>query len=39
MEVITHLFSLIEENDRDTMRIFWSWINGERVIREVDVCA
>ncbi len=39
MEVIRHLFSLIEENDRDTMRIFWSWINGERVIREVNACA
>jgi len=39
MEVIRHLFSLIEENDRETMRIFWSWINGERVIREVDACA
>lgn len=38
MEVIRHLFSLIEENDRDTMRIFWSWINGERVIQEVDAC-
>jgi His-Xaa-Ser system radical SAM maturase HxsB len=38
MEVIRHLFSLIEENDRETMRIFWSWINGERLIREVDAC-
>jgi His-Xaa-Ser system radical SAM maturase HxsB len=38
MEVIRYLFSLIEENDRDTMRIFWSWINGERVIQEVDAC-
>ncbi|MGO9325185.1 MAG: His-Xaa-Ser system radical SAM maturase HxsB [Terracidiphilus sp.] len=39
MEVIRHLFSLIEENDRETMRIFWSWINGERVIQKVGVCA
>jgi His-Xaa-Ser system radical SAM maturase HxsB len=39
MEVIRHLFSLIEENDRETMRIFWSWINGERMIPEVDPCA
>ena len=39
MEVIKHLFSLIEENDRETMRIIWSWINGKRVKREVDACA
>jgi hypothetical protein len=39
MEVIRHLFSLIEENDRETMRIFWSWINGVRMIPEVDPCA
>ena len=39
MEVIKHLFSIIEENDRETMRIFWSWITGERVIEEVVECA
>jgi His-Xaa-Ser system radical SAM maturase HxsB len=39
MEVIKHLFSIIEENDRETMRILWSWITGERVIKEVVECA
>jgi His-Xaa-Ser system radical SAM maturase HxsB len=39
MEVIKHLFSIIEENDRETMRIFWSWITGECVIEEVVECA
>lgn len=28
MAVLKHLFSLIEENDRETTRIFWSWIMG-----------
>ncbi len=39
MEVIRHLFSLIEENDRETIRIFWSWINGGQMIPEVNSCA
>lgn len=39
MAVIKHLFSLIEENDPDTMRIFWSWIVGDYAPREATPCA
>ena len=39
MEVIKHLFSFIEENDRETMRIFWSWITGSPVRSESTKCA
>ena len=39
MEVITHLFSLIEENDRNTMRILWSWVTGKPLTKEVVACA
>lgn len=39
MEVFNHLFSLIEENDPDTMRILWSWIVGEYASCEVAPCA
>lgn len=39
MEVIRELFSIIEENDRDTMRILWSWITGDRPKSEVVECA
>jgi His-Xaa-Ser system radical SAM maturase HxsB len=39
MEVIKQLFSMIEENDHDTMRILWSWITGEAVKNEVIECA
>jgi len=39
MEVIKHLFSLIDENDYETMHILWSWITGEQVTREVVACA
>jgi hypothetical protein len=39
MEVIKQLFSIIEENDRETMRILWSWITGESPIREAVECA
>ncbi len=28
MEVIKHLFSFIEEDDPQTMGIFWSWLSG-----------
>ncbi len=38
MEVIKHLFSLIEENDPDTMRLLWSWIVGEYAFSEVTTC-
>ena len=31
MEVIKHIFRLISENDRQTMRIFLAWINGSRL--------
>jgi hypothetical protein len=39
MEVIKQLFSIIEENDRETMRILWSWVIGESTEREVVECA
>jgi len=39
MEVIKQLFSIIEENDRETMRILWSWVTGERAVKEVVECA
>jgi sulfatase maturation enzyme AslB (radical SAM superfamily) len=39
MEIIKQLFSIIEANDRDTMRILWSWVTGESVTREVVECA
>ena len=39
MEVIKHLFSMIEDNDRETMRILWSWVTGESVKQEVVECA
>jgi His-Xaa-Ser system radical SAM maturase HxsB len=38
MEVIKHLFSIIEQNDRETMRILWSWISGEPAIKKVVEC-
>lgn len=28
MEIMRHLFAMLEESDTDTMRIFWSWITG-----------
>jgi len=39
MEVIKHLFSIIEENDPETMRILWSWIVGKYTNRETASCA
>jgi radical SAM protein with 4Fe4S-binding SPASM domain len=39
METIRHLFTLIEENDADTMRIFWSWITGNNLPLKVEQCA
>lgn len=39
MEVIKHLFSIIEQNDRETMRILWSWLTGKSVRQEVVECA
>ena len=39
MEVIKHLFSIIEENDPETMRILWSWIVGNYTNRETVSCA
>ena len=38
MGVFKHLFSLIEENDPDTMRILWSWIVGNYTPCEVTSC-
>ncbi len=34
MGIFDHLFALIEENDRDTMDVFWSWIT-KRPLSEV----
>ena len=39
MEVIKQLFSIIEENDRETMRVLWSWVTGQRAVNEVAECA
>jgi len=39
MQVIRHLFSIIAEDDRETMRILWSWITGQSVHGEVVECA
>jgi His-Xaa-Ser system radical SAM maturase HxsB len=39
MEVIKHLFSMIEDNDRETMRVLWSWVTGNSVKQEVVECA
>lgn len=39
MEVFKHLFSLIEQNDPDTMRILWSWIVGDHAPCEAAPCA
>ncbi len=39
MEVIKHLFSLIQENDPKTMRILWSWITGQSVETGETLCA
>jgi His-Xaa-Ser system radical SAM maturase HxsB len=38
MAVLKHLFSLIEENDPETMSIFWSWINGTPLKKESAAC-
>lgn len=39
MEVIKHLFSIIEESDPETMRILWSWIEGKYTGGEAASCA
>ena len=39
MEVIKELFALLEQNDRETMRIVWSWITGRSVRNEAIECA
>jgi len=39
MGVLDHLFSLIDEGDPVTMRIFWSWITGNPVRLENPQCA
>lgn len=38
MAILKHLFSMIEENDRQTMSIFWSWINGTPLKKELSAC-
>lgn len=38
MAVIRHLFSLIHENDPETMRILWAWITG-KPLAEANRCA
>lgn len=39
MAIFKQLFSIIEENDPDTMRILWSWITGDSAPSEVVSCA
>jgi len=39
MEVIKELFTLLEQNDRETMRTLWSWITGRSLRNEVIECA
>ena len=39
MAVLKHLFSIIEENDRETMSILWSWIIGGPLKKDVDLCS
>jgi radical SAM protein with 4Fe4S-binding SPASM domain len=38
MEVLKHLFSLIQANDPDTMSILWSWITGSPLKEERSSC-
>jgi radical SAM protein with 4Fe4S-binding SPASM domain len=38
MEVIKHLFSLIDENNSETMSILWSWIAGKSLRNDPKVC-
>jgi His-Xaa-Ser system radical SAM maturase HxsB len=39
MEVIKYLFSIIEQNDRETMKILWSWVTGKWAMKEAVECA
>lgn len=39
MEVIKHLFSLIREDDPDTMGIFWAWLTDQPLPAERFACA
>jgi His-Xaa-Ser system radical SAM maturase HxsB len=39
MEVFKQLFSIIEGNDPETMRILWSWMLGNSAGQEVVECA
>ncbi len=39
MEVIRHLFSMIQKNDSGTMRIFWSWLTGKTLETGDTPCA
>jgi hypothetical protein len=39
MEVIKQLFSIIEEDDRETMRVLWSWVTGQPMVKEIAECA
>lgn len=35
-ELIKELFKYIKQNDRDTMRVFWSWINRKPLEKHYD---
>jgi hypothetical protein len=35
MEVIKHLFSYINEDDPETMGIFWAWLTGNPIPSQV----
>jgi His-Xaa-Ser system radical SAM maturase HxsB len=39
MEVIKHLFSFIEQDDPETMGIFWSWLTGTPLSAKRATCA
>lgn len=39
MEVIKHLFSFIDQNDSNTMSIFWAWLTGRPLPISETVCA
>ncbi len=38
MNVLRHLFDILEKNDRATMRTLWSWIAGTPIAEELPPC-
>jgi His-Xaa-Ser system radical SAM maturase HxsB len=39
MEIIRHLFGMIEANDKEIMRTLWSWIAPRPIPSELELCA